>query len=153
MKNELATKANSDVEEARRVIRVTHPSSKKVSEWGPGQRLGRQWAARTKFRGGESRAGAAPPCKFLNLTENCCPSRLTSKKMLRLHSWRLFDCKSYIQCTSPSRSKIQYMYVHFHEVNKQLIERRVHSGSETVNETVTQSTWKSKKLQWKSWAH
>ena len=38
-----------------------------------------------------------------------CPPRPTSKKLLPLYSWRLLDYKSHIQCTSPSRPKIQYI--------------------------------------------
>ena len=45
------------------------------------------------------------------------------KKTLPLHIWRPFDYKSHIECTSPSRSKIQYIqYVQFQLANKQLIE-------------------------------
>ena len=36
------------------------------------------------------------------------PAQL-QKKILPLHSWRLLDHKSHIECTSPSRSKIQYI--------------------------------------------
>jgi hypothetical protein len=43
-----------------------------------------------------------------------------NKKKLLLHSWRSLDYKSHIECTSPSRSQIQYIYVHFHLVNESL---------------------------------
>ena len=50
------------------------------------------------------------------------PTQL-QKKILPLHSWRPFDYKSHIECTSPSRSKIVYIYIYMHSqsVNKQLI--------------------------------
>ena len=46
-----------------------------------------------------------------------CP---TSKKSLSLHFWRPLIHKSHIKCTSFSRSQIQYIYVHFHWISKQL---------------------------------
>jgi hypothetical protein len=56
------------------------------------------------------RSGVNNPLKnFMHLTEIYCPPRPTSKKYCLCISWRLLDHKSHIECTSPSRSKIQYI--------------------------------------------
>ena len=57
---------------------------------------------------------------FLNLTGNCCPSRLTLKNTLPLHSWRLLVHNFHIECSSPARSEIQYMCTF--PLNKQAID-------------------------------
>jgi hypothetical protein len=63
----------------------------------------------------------SPPRRILNPTENCCPLRsISKKKPLSLHSWRPLHYKSHIDCTLLSRSRIQYIYVHFQWANKQL---------------------------------
>ena len=49
------------------------------------------------------------PKEIFEPTENCCPPRPISKKILPLYSWRPLDYKSHIECTSSSRSKIQYI--------------------------------------------
>ena len=49
--------------------------------------------------------------------KNYRPSRPTSKKVLPLHSWYMLV---HIECTSPSKSKVQYLFVHFRLVDKQL---------------------------------
>jgi hypothetical protein len=51
----------------------------------------------------------APPGIFPNPPENSCPPRPKTKKTLLLHSWRPLDYKPHIECTSPSRSQIQYI--------------------------------------------
>ena len=50
------------------------------------------------------------PKEIFEPTENCCPPRPISKKILPLYSWRPLDYKSHIECTSSSRFKIQYIY-------------------------------------------
>jgi hypothetical protein len=78
----------------------------------------------------------SPPWKFMSLTENYCPLRPTSKKPLSLHSWRPLDYKSHIECTSPSRSTIQYICaLPINNINNWL---RFHSGNETINEARTE---------------
>ena len=76
------------------------------------------------FRGRNNMSRAATPQRdrdFLDPPENLWPPCLISKKPLPLHSWRPLLHKSHIECISSPRSKIQYIYVHFHWVNKQLI--------------------------------
>ena len=58
--------------------------------------------------GGVKSGRGQPSWENFDMSENCCPTRPTSKKKLPLHSWRPLDYKSHIECTSPSRSKIQY---------------------------------------------
>ena len=53
-----------------------------------------------------------PPGIFWNPTKNWCLPRPTSNKILPLHSWRPLDYKSHIECTSPSRSQIQYIHIY-----------------------------------------
>ena len=66
----------------------------------------------TNFPGEVDSGKGSPPKRNLDLldpTEKFCPpARLNSKTPLPLHSWRPLIHKSHIECTSPSRSKIQY---------------------------------------------
>jgi hypothetical protein len=69
------------------------------------------------FRGtwGGVGVGATTPQKknwdFLNPTKNYCMSCLILKKTLHLHSWRSLVHISHIECTSPSRFRIQFICV------------------------------------------
>ena len=53
-------------------------------------------------------------------TINYYPRRPTFKKPLCLRIWRPLVHKTYIECTSFSRSKLQSVYVHFHLVSKKI---------------------------------
>ena len=68
------------------------------------------------FEGGRYRQGQLPKRNqdFLDLIKNLCTPCPTSKKSLPLHFWRPLIDKSHIECTSPSRSKIQHTHTHTH---------------------------------------
>ena len=71
------------------------------------------------FFGGHILSGAAPlrfsvparklPLQFSVPARTRLPAHPTQKKSLPLHSWRPLAHKSHIECTSPSRSQIQYI--------------------------------------------
>ena len=66
----------------------------------------------TKFSGEEySGRGSRPTRKsrFSVPNQKLSPAHLISKKLLPLHSWRPLIHKSHIECTSPSRSQIQFI--------------------------------------------
>ena len=70
---------------------------------------GRHWTPPYELSGGSHPGGGSFRGKFLNPTENYCPSRPASKKILPLYFWRPLDYKFHIECILPSRSKVQYV--------------------------------------------
>ena len=58
--------------------------------------------------------------RFFVSDRKLLPARPLLKIPLPLHSWRPLVHKSHIECTSSSRSQIQYIHVYFHWVNEQL---------------------------------
>jgi hypothetical protein len=91
-------------------------------------------------RGQPSPRNFCPP-DFFKPARKQMPIPPENKKRLLLHSWRPLDYKSHIECTSPSRSQNQYIYVHFHLVNKPLSGISLRKWN---HQPRTQLTWKSK---------
>jgi hypothetical protein len=60
-------------------------------------------------RGQPSREIFAPAWIFFKPARKQLPAPPENKKTLLFHSWRPLDYKSHIECTSPSRSQIQYI--------------------------------------------